>query len=267
MFFNSMFRAGASYNAINVARSALASVILLDNDKYSISNHPWICRYVKGVFNLRPPRPRYSFIWDVSKVLDFLRSTSPAHKLSLCALTQKVCMLLALLSAQRVQTIYYLTLDNTRISKDQVDIAVVDLLKHSRPGKVGVKLSLKAYPDDRRLCIVHYLREYIKRTQTVRGTEKGLFVTYKKPIRHASKQTIARWIKCVLKSSGIDTKVFSAHSTRSASTSTAKNNNFPLAEIMRQAGWSNETTFKNFYFRQTTAESSFGHAVVGTAHS
>ena len=25
-----------------------------------------------GVYNIRPPQPRYAFIWDVKKVIDFL---------------------------------------------------------------------------------------------------------------------------------------------------------------------------------------------------
>ena len=68
-FFNSLYKNGASYNTINTARSALASVIFLEDKRYTISTHPWISRYFKGIFNLRPPAPRYSFIWDVEKVL------------------------------------------------------------------------------------------------------------------------------------------------------------------------------------------------------
>ncbi|XP_071478481.1 uncharacterized protein [Diadema antillarum] len=262
-FFNSMYKNGASYSTLNTSRSALASVVLLQDEKYTISTHPWICRYFKGIFNLRPPTPRYSFIWDVGKVLSYLRQVTPAHKISLCQLTHKVCFLLALTSAQRVQTLSYLTLDNVKASKDCVEIAVADLIKQSQPGNVGVKVTLKAFPEDKKLCVVHYVKEYINRTSTLRKEVNALVVTYKQPHGKASKQTIARWIKTVLKASGIDTDLFKAHSTRSAATSSAKRNHFPIADILKHAGWKNESTFRNFYLKPASQATSFGQAVLG----
>ena len=60
---------------------------------------------MRGVFNLRPPIPRYEEIWDVRIVLNYLRQLSPAKDLPLKSLTLKVCMLVALVSGQRVQTL------------------------------------------------------------------------------------------------------------------------------------------------------------------
>ena len=34
---------------------------------------PQIRPLVSGVFDLRPPKPRYMFVWDVKQVLDFLK--------------------------------------------------------------------------------------------------------------------------------------------------------------------------------------------------
>ena len=62
-----------------------------------------------------------------------------------------------------------------------------------------------------------------------------------------SKSTIARWIKTFLGSAGIDIKKFSAHSTRAASSSAAKQNGVPVGEILKRAGWSSEKTFLKFY--------------------
>ena len=263
--FQLSFKKRASYNTINTARSALASIVFLEDKRYTISTHPWISRYFKGVFNLRPPAPRYTFIWDVGKVLEYLRKLTPAHKISLRQLTLKLCTLLALVTAQRVQTICYFTLDNMSVSRESVEIAVTNLLKQSRPGHVGAKISLKALPGDKKLCIVHYLREYIHRTKPLRKNERNLFICYKRPHAKASKQTIARWIKTILKASGINTDLFKAHSTRAAATSLAKRNKLPVAEILKHAGWSSESTFRNFYLRPTLNETSnsFGQAVLG----
>ena len=45
----------------------------------------------------------------------------------------------------------------------------------------------------------------------------------------------------------MNTKVFSAHSTRAAAASAAHSNNVPISTIMEAAGWSRESTFQKFY--------------------
>ena len=54
---------------------------------------------------------------------------------------------------------------------------------------------------------------------------------------------ITRWIKSVLKVSGVDVDKFLAHSCRSASTSRNQLAGLSLSDIMRSAGWSNASTF------------------------
>ena len=50
---------------------------------YKQLEHPIIKRFVKVDFQSRPPLPRYQSIWDVSKVLDLLKTWSPANTLNL----------------------------------------------------------------------------------------------------------------------------------------------------------------------------------------
>ena len=68
-----------------------------------------------------------------------------------------------------------------------------------------------------------------------------------KPHKEASKSTLSRWIKVTLGLAGIDTKIFSAHSTRAASTSAMKACGLPINDIMKTAGWSSERTFAKHY--------------------
>lgn len=65
-------------------------------------------RFLKGVFNLQPPVPRYKEVWNVSIVLRFLKTLSPVASLSLKNLSLKLVMLLSLLTAQRGQTLHLL---------------------------------------------------------------------------------------------------------------------------------------------------------------
>ena len=107
-------------------------------------------------------------------------------------------------------------------------------------------LVVKAYAPDRRLCPVTVLLEYLKHTKELRNHEY-LFVAIFRPHGPISGATFARWIKTVLLFSGIDPRIFTAHSTTGAATSRASLDNVPLATIFKTAGWSNNDTFAIYY--------------------
>ena len=67
--------------------------------------------------------------------------------------------------------------------------------------------------------------------------------------------SVARWLKLVLASSGIDTSIFSAHSTRGASTSAASLAGVTTQQILSTADWSTANVFKKFYFRDRQVQS------------
>ena len=56
---------------------------------------------------LNPPRSRYTAIWDVKIVLDYLTSLGNVNKLDLKMLTLTLTMLLCLVTAQQSQTLHY----------------------------------------------------------------------------------------------------------------------------------------------------------------
>ena len=68
-----------------------------------------------------------------------------------------------------------------------------------------------------------------------------------KPFKAVTSATIGRWIKTVLTQAGIDTNVFTSHSTRSVSEAAAAA--VPVDVILATAGWSTESTFRRFYKR------------------
>ena len=79
---------GSSYSSINTARSALSSILKLDNCD-TFGTHPLVTRFMKGIYELIKPKPNYNQIWDLSQVLDYLKTLYPLEKLSLKELTQK----------------------------------------------------------------------------------------------------------------------------------------------------------------------------------
>ena len=60
-----------------------------------VGNHPRISALMTGIFNQRPPQPRYTFTWDVETVLLYLRSQPEGQYFSDKGLTLKLVILLA----------------------------------------------------------------------------------------------------------------------------------------------------------------------------
>lgn len=67
-YLTQQFRNGLAYDSLNTARSALSS-LGLHFDGFKVGSHPLVIRYMKGIFVLKPPKPRYTAVWDVNHVL------------------------------------------------------------------------------------------------------------------------------------------------------------------------------------------------------
>ena len=213
----------------------------------NVGCHHLVSRFMKGVFVGRSPQPRYTTTWDVHQVTDYLRTLSPLSSLSLKDLTLKVATLVALVSAQRCQSLHLLNLKNISVLEDQIVFVIKDRVKTSRPGKSQHKIIISSFCDDLRLCPFTHLKEYLRRTETLRSNDDYLFVSYCKPHRGVCSSSIARWLKLVLSLSNIDTNIFKAHSYRSAVTSNALFKGVSVSDIMKLADWSSASTFNKYY--------------------
>lgn len=256
-----LFDKGHSYSSINVARSTL-SALGITVESYTAGTHPLVVRLLKGVYNVRTPKPRYSQIWDVNTVLLYLRKLSPVKRLSLKDLTLKLVMLLCLTNATRIQTVYKLIVSELQKLKSEFIFKVDGLLKQSRPGKDYSVFVVKAYPPDRRICPYFVLKEYLDRTRDLRKGGNSLLISYVKPHLAVSKDTVARWIKIVLFRSGININKFGPHSVRAAATTKASAKGVPVQDIMNTAGWTNAGTFQKFYNKTVDSNSKFSTAVL-----
>ena len=250
------------FSALNSVRSALSTFIMLEGQP--AGSHQLVRRFIKGAFNLRPVFPKTETIWDTSVVLRYLKKLSPVRDIDLKFLTLKLVMLLALLTGQRTQTLHLLKLSDLIVTKNCLKIKVTEVLKHTKPGKHLNLIVIKAYAPDRRLCPVTVLLEYLKRTKSIRQHNR-LFVGIIKPHGPVVSATIARWIKWVLVFSGINTNLFTAHSTRGASTSKAKLDHVPLMTIIKTAGWSSSQTFATYYEKPVTEQGVFAKALLDAA--
>lgn len=245
-FLTTLFNKGHSYSSLNTIRSALSLLISPE-----VGTDLRIKRYFKGIYKLRPSKPKYKVTWNPSIVLTYLSSLGSNRNLSLEHLTLKLAMLLALVTAHRVQTLQLILTQNITITEEGVSIKIPQRIKTSGPNKYQPHLSFPFFHNNPNICTAKTLQDYLEITRELRPlANDNLFITFKKPHKPATSQTISQWIKKVLSASGLDTSIFSAHSTRHAATSKAAQRGISLEVIRNTAGWSaSSQVFAEFYNR------------------
>ena len=174
----------------------------------------------------RPPKPKYTDVWDVQVVLTYLTTLHPVESLTLKQLTLKLVMLLV--SGQRGQTIHLLDINHMFVSDDKYTFVIPNHLKQSKPGVSNPQVVLESF-ERPSICVVTTLKEYLVRTKSLRGSgQSQLLLSFR--------DTVTRWVRCTLALAGIDITKYSAHSTRAASVSAASRANVNIDDILQTAG-------------------------------
>jgi integrase len=251
-FLQTLVAAGLSYSTVNTAKAAVSTVIILPKD-INLGTAPDVISFLKGVYNLKPPKPRYSDIWDPDTVLTYFNSKEKPVFLTTELLTKKLAMLILLTTGQRPQTLTALRISRMIKKDTTVEFVLTNMdIKQGRLGYEPPRIILRSYPHNVKLCVFTHLGLYLKRTAGYRGKIDSLFLTHKKPFKTATINTVSRWLKETLKAAGIDTAKYGPGSSRAASTSKAARIGAPINVIMKTAGWTRESTFTKFYQKQIT---------------
>ena len=252
-----LYEEGASFNKICDTKSAISSYVNLESN-ITLDALPIVKKFIKGIYELRPSLPCHSRMarWDPGIVLNHIKQWFPHETLELKLLSFKLVFLLAILSGQRVQTISSICTKNVIFNGNRCSILIDNLLKTSRKGVQLGPIELVSYNQEN-LCIINILKIYLQRTQALRKGEK-LLISFQSPWKAISSETVARWIKQLLRMSGINT---TAHSTRSLSTSIAAAVGMPISEIIKSAGWTSQDTF-NKYYNISKVNKNFGQTVL-----
>ena len=262
-FLSELFDQGLTYSAINCARSALSSYVTLD-DGSVVGQNPLVCRLLKGAFQSRPPKPKYTEVWDVQVVLTYLATLHPVESLTLKQLTLKLVMLLLLVSGQRGQTIHLLDINHMFVNDAKYTFVIPSHLKQSKPGVPNPQVVLESF-ERPSICVVTTLTEYLVRTKVLRPSgQSQLLISYVKPYKPVSRDTVTRWVRYTMTSAGIDVTKYSAHSTRAASVSAASRASVNLDDILQTAGWSSECCFARFYNKPIAKTSNYARSVLSS---
>ena len=275
---------GLKANTITGYRTAIVSVLkLYDN---GAGSSPVISSILQGFRLARPQHTQQPPKWDLRLVLRVL-SRAPFEPLSSCDikwLTYKTAFLVLLGTGCRRSELH--ALDVTRL-EHAVDWSWVDLptlpefwAKHQatdpnpHQSRVYKLRALSAITDDRLellSCPVRALKEYRKRTKSVRGSIKRLFLplTADKTKLHAN--TVSGWIKSLVQyaydhATAEDYRVLQitkekpdlnrpAHEVRAWSSSLAWHaGTTSINSLMRGCYWKSHNVFTNHYLRDVSVE-------------
>ena len=261
-----MYKKGNSYSAINTAKSALMTLVSVNNSKNWVNDQD-LNRFFKGLYNLKPPIPKYTHTWDVEKLLNYIELLTPLGKLTLKEITMKTLGLIAITSGNRAQSIHLMNLGNMIKQEDCFIFLLGTRTKTTKQGTAQQHFEIRKF-SNANCCVYTTLEEYLRRTDAIRKSPH-LWVSLVKPHKAIGRQTLSRWLKDLLKLAGIDTSVFTAHSTRMASTSKAKAMGVGIHTIIKTAGWKSDTNFRKFYLRDTdndTERLQFAEAVLASHH-
>ena len=170
---------------------------------------------------------------DPNVAITFIASLGDNRLLRLTILSRKTVVLLALASLLRVSELAAINLQSIAFSNNGVNFSLLKPRKaqHSGPLQSFFIPSLQV-PGS---CPVEAVRSYIDVTAPYRNSSNNcnLFISCIKPHRVVTSNTVSGWIRSLLTDAGIDTTIFSAHSTRGAAASKAFNVGMSMDAILK----------------------------------
>ena len=229
-----LFEQGYQYRSMCSHRS-VKPAFHEDVDGKIIGQNPQVSSLITGIFNQRPPQPRYTCIWDVQLVLDYSKKHFPDNKkIADRQLILKVTILLALTSASRVGGLHSLHIRFMTRTENKYSFSFNKLSKSWRQGQKPPVVEFCEYSDDKDLCVVTALDKYILRSSEWRkeSNQTQLLLGTIRPYKEVVLSTVSGLVKTVLKLAGVDVNIVKGHSTRAAFTSKATVSALSLCETL-----------------------------------
>ena len=242
-----------------------------------VSDSPVLKDLIRSFKIERPVVPSRAPPWDLSLVLQFLRSSAfePLDRVPLRELTKKVLFLLSLATARRVSELQAVAKtvsfsgNDIHLSYVPEFVAKTESEANPLPRSFVVK-SLKEFvgdlPEELLLCPVRALRTYLARTKGLKPHPRTLFVSPRATFKSISKNAVSFFLREVISqaySSRSDPGPSvrpRAHSVRGVATSVSFLRNYPVGAILEAACWKSASVFSSFYLKdiQFSHEDGFG---------
>ena len=269
-FLMSLFSEGKQISTIKNYRSAIAAV----HRGFRDGSNDTIHHLLRGMFHKRPPMKTLPPSWSLTDVLKVLAEApfEPMHAASLENVTHKTLFLIAAASTRRRSGLHALTIKEGFLRFEQGGVRLLpdpEFLAKNRtelftPQEIFLPAlgTVSTISEDKRWCPVRALRWYMERTRILRQNER-LFILPRSPYTPASKDTLSRWIRDLIRPHVSPSERPRAHDVRGHSTSRAWFTGVPLEDIMKAAAWKTPTSFISCYLTDTLSrEGAFARAAL-----
>ena len=277
---------GLAPNSVKVYRSAIVtSLTQMGGRVRGESTQPHLIRdVVRGIEARAASAPRRVPLWDIYLVLDALRRPpfEPLRSLDRATLTKKTAFLVMLASGRRASEVNALSGLPTTVGRDSEGGFVLSFLPEFRAKNQAASerspvvrippLSKILGPDDedRFLCPVRALKHYLNVTSPSRPEAcRKLFLSVNPHFRKdVSVSTLSRWVSDVVKQAyalkGESLPNSRAHEVRAWAASLALEHSVALHDILEAAFWKSESTFCNYYLRDSRVQRADGSCGIAT---
>ena len=132
-FLVSLYKQNLNYSRIHTARYHLSAIVHIPQLTYLTSGHPsYAKRFMRGIFQDRPLPPTYTKTCNVQTLLEHIRCMQ-VHTLK--TLTFKLVILVALTTAQRVQTLELMDITGMVQEQGSLTFILDGNLKQTKPNR------------------------------------------------------------------------------------------------------------------------------------
>jgi hypothetical protein len=156
-----------------------------------VKKHPLVVQLMKGIYQGKPPIPKYNATWDPAVVINHFISTA-GRAMSIIQLARKTVTLLALTTLLRCSKLNSIQLDSVSFSANKVFFNLGVLRKSQRSGLL-MRYSLDEW-ENQLVCPLACLRSYLERTTSLRSSlnSSSVFIGSNKSHSPMTGSTIGR---------------------------------------------------------------------------
>ena len=126
--------------------------------------------------------------------------------------------------------------------------------KTSKKGKLRNSIKLIPFYANKNRCVCHQIDSYLEKNEGVAQNRAITSLKFRCSTSRSININNIRLDNHSFKFIRIDARTFTSHSTRSASSSKAKESSVPTAEILNKRYWSRSSTFGNFHHKKILPE-------------
>lgn len=162
-----MFQRGLEYNTVSSYRSLISAFHEVIGS-FIVGKHPHVTNLMTGIFSYRFPQPRYTFIWDVETVMNFLETLN-SNKIELQLLKYTLTILLALTGFARAYEMCYLSIRYLIRNSSAKTIHLSKVKKTARKNKIRLPITYLNFPSSKNFCAGHHIDLYSQRIQNIRN--------------------------------------------------------------------------------------------------